>query len=77
MLYEFEEMELEYVGKWVIYQGASEAQVIYGGGTDPRDILIEGQEYLVDDCDVHSWKTRLYLDAFPGKQFNSVFFELV
>lgn len=57
------------------YTGASEEQVRWGGGSDPRKALSIGNVYDVEDVEQHSWHTRIFLSAFPGKWFNSVCFE--
>jgi hypothetical protein len=61
--------------KTVIYTGASDVQVRWGGRDDPRGILEIGKEYTVTDTEVHSWHTKITLDGFPDKQFNSVCFD--
>jgi hypothetical protein len=65
----------ETVVKKVTYTGATDSQVNWGGGDDPREILEEGKEYEVEKTEVHSWHTRLHLAGFPGKWFNSVCFK--
>lgn len=60
----------------VIYTGATDAQVNWGGGDDPRGVLVEGQEYEVEHRDVHSWHTKLTLAGVEGR-FNSVCFDVV
>lgn len=57
----------------VIYVGASDEQVRWGDNDDPRDLLIEGKEYEVEEKEVHSWHTKLYLVGIEGR-FNSVCF---
>ena len=44
----------------VIYKGASDAQVNYGGGDDPRKILRVDDNYKVIVQEVRSWHT-LYI----------------
>lgn len=58
----------------VVYTGASDAQVNWGGNDDPRGVLIEGNEYVVRSTEVHSWHTKIELEEFPGLRFNSVCF---
>ena len=36
-----------------------------------------GDKFIVNDIIIHSWKTDVYLDEFPGCKFNSVFFDFV
>lgn len=59
----------------VKYIGAVDAQVEYGGGDDPRGLLIEGQEYEVDRLSIGDFYTDVYLKDHPDKRFNSVCFE--
>ena len=42
---------------------------------EAAEIMNEGQIYTVDHTDVHGWSTDLYLQEFPGRNFNSVMFE--
>lgn len=57
----------------VIYIGASEEQVRWGGNSDPRGLLEEGKEYEVEDKEVHSWHTKIKLKGIDGK-FNDASF---
>lgn len=34
-----------------------------------------GKEYTIDETVVDDWHTDVYLQEFPGIEFNSVFFE--
>jgi hypothetical protein len=61
-------------GDQVVYIGTDDYQVNWGGNTDPRGILTEGDSYIVKNVDVHSWHTKLTLQGISGK-FNSVSFE--
>lgn len=63
------------MSKNVIYTGASDAQVNWGSGDDPRKVLQEGVEYTVTGKEVHSWHTLLTLAEVPDQKFNSVCFE--
>lgn len=54
----------------------SESQINWGGHTDPRGLLEKDKEYDVDDIEVHSWHTRIYLKGING-YFNSVWFEKI
>jgi hypothetical protein len=58
----------------VKFIGASDAQVNWGGGDDPRKYLSVGAQYVVKERDVHRMHTRIYLEDFPNKWFNSVCF---
>ena len=60
----------------VIYTGASDEQVNWGGNTDPRNILDEGKEYKVEFKDVHSWHTKIKLEGIDGL-FNDASFKYV
>ncbi len=60
--------------KEVVYEGASDAQVNWGGNDDPRPLLRVGSRYIVKDYDVHNWHTKIQLVEFPGLWFNSVSF---
>ena len=65
-------------GKKVIYTGnVSKGQINWGGNTDPRGILIPGEEYVLDRIEEHSWHTRVYLQGIEDAYFNSVWFEEV
>ena len=61
----------------VIYVGASDDQVRWGGNDDPRPVFTEGEVYEVEDTEVHSWHTKIMLRGFPGLKFNSVCFNSV
>jgi len=58
----------------VKYIGCTDEQVRWGGNDDPRTVLEEGQEYEVEEKEVHSWHTKIKLVGVEGK-FNSVCFE--
>jgi hypothetical protein len=51
-------------------------QIEWGGNADPVGLLVVGQEYELDHADVRSQSTRIFLKDFPGKQFNSVWFDI-
>jgi hypothetical protein len=57
----------------VIYIGATDEQVRWGGNDDPRGLLTEGQTYTVEKTEVHSWHTKIKLSGVAG-WFNSVCF---
>ena len=61
-------------GDLVTFTGASDAQVQWGGHSDPRPLLQKGKLYVVADVEVHSTYTRISLKGIKG-QFNSVSFE--
>lgn len=58
----------------VIFIGASDEQVAWGGNDDPRKHLVSGESYTIDRIETHNWHTKIYLKEFPGKKFNSVCF---
>ena len=60
----------------VRYIGTSSDQVRWGSNTDPRSLLTVGVIYEVEEEEIHSWHTKLYLKGIEGK-FNSVSFEEV
>ena len=60
----------------VIYDGASESQIRFGGNDDPRDILTVGDEYELEDVEVHSYHTKIKLKGFDG-WFNDVSFTYI
>ena len=58
----------------VVYTGASDEQVSWGNCDDPRGVLTEGNKYIVEEVEIHSWHTKVRLAGYPG-QYNSVCFE--
>lgn len=61
-------------GDVMVYVGATDTQVSFGRGVDPRPILVVGQCYTVEYVFVHSWHTTITLLGVIGN-FNSVCFE--
>ena len=62
----------------VKYIGCSETQYYYGGGNDPRNILVENNIYEVIKQDIHDWHAYYHLKNIDSKiGFNSVCFEPV
>jgi hypothetical protein len=57
------------------FDGASDAQIKWGGNDDPNKVLKIGTLYDVVDIEVHSWHTKLQLHGIDGK-FNSASFTL-
>ena len=49
-------------------------QIRWGGHSDPRGLLMRDQSYTVQKTIVHSWHTKIYLEEFPDRSFNSVWF---
>lgn len=62
------------IGSKVVFRGASEAQVNWGGNNDPNKVCELGAEYEIESVDVHSWHTKVELVGIEGT-FNSVSFE--
>jgi hypothetical protein len=60
-------------GDTVIFTGATEEQIQWGGNDDPNQFLKVGDKAVIEAKEVHSWHTKLYLVGIPGK-FNSVSF---
>lgn len=60
-------------GEIVEYQGATDAQVRWGGADDPRLKMAVGRRYVVEAVEVHSWHTEIKLHRVEG-WFNSVCF---
>ena len=62
-------------GHKVVYTGCDEDMINFGGNDDPRHVLVEGEKYVVERTEVHSWHTKVYLEDFKNLRFNSVCFE--
>ncbi len=58
----------------VIYDGCSQEQIDWGSNDDPRNILVEGNVYEIENVDIHSQHTKLTLKGISGR-FNSVCFK--
>lgn len=71
------EMQSIEKGDIVEYLGASKIQDDYAGHYPSRMILDIGEKYTVENVDVHSWYTDIYLKEFPDKKFNSVVFKII
>src|SRR5688572_1417702 len=63
-------------GDKVMFIGASEDQVKWGGNDDPNKIMKEGDIVEIETVEVHSWHTKLYFVGLTGK-YNSVSFKPV
>ena len=61
-------------GDWVLYVGASDEQVRWGGNADPRGILKSRSLYTLARVEVHRQHTKLFLEGIPNLGFNSVHF---
>lgn len=62
--------KLKYITTNVIIE-----QINWGSHEDPRNLLELNKEYEVEKIDVRSSHTKIYLKEFPGKSFNSVWFD--
>jgi len=54
------------VVKKVIYDGASQEQINWGGNNDPRGLLVVGNAYEIEDIDIHSYHTKIKLKGING-----------
>ena len=64
-------MKVRYLGD----AASSDEVVKWGSNDDPRGLLVEGQEYELENQEVHTWQTKYILAEFPDKRFNSVSFK--
>lgn len=62
-------------GDKVKFLGCDKEQIRRGNNDDTREKLIIGNEYVVENVEVHSWLTKISLINIKGK-FNSVCFDL-
>ena len=62
------------VGDTVRYKGCIPEQIVWGNNDDPRELLLEGNTYLVQNVEAHSQHTKIQLIGVEGR-FNSVCFE--
>jgi len=61
----------------VVYKGCSAEQASWGNNDNPKNVLVVGNTYTVDEIEEHSWHTKYVLQGFPNLKFNSVCFEEV
>jgi len=54
----------------------SEAQINWGGNTNPKNLLKFGESYEIDRIEVHSQSMGVFLKEFPGMKFNAVWFDI-
>lgn len=47
----------------------------WGGGGENHHLLEIGKEYTLEDVEIHSLHTIVYIKEFPNLEFNSVVFE--
>lgn len=64
------------IGDKVKFTEASDSQVAWGNNDDPRLLLDTETVYEVENVEVHSWHTKIYLVGIDGK-FNDVSFKLI
>jgi len=64
-------------GTKVKFTNASDNQVRWGSNDDPRQYLEMNEIYTIDRTEVHTQHTKVYLQEYPDKKFNSVHFEAV
>jgi len=63
--------------KTAIYKGIPNPEAVkWGSNDDPVGLLEPGKKYVIENIEVHSWHTKIFLQEFPGKKFNSVHFNL-
>jgi hypothetical protein len=60
-------------GDQVTFLGCSTHQIRWGNNDDPNPILEEGEVYVVESVEEHSWHTKIKLVGYDGR-FNSVCF---
>lgn len=61
-------------GDIVMFIGATEDQIKWGGNDDPNKHLKHGATVEIESIEVHSWHTKLRFVGIPGK-YNSVSFK--
>ncbi len=57
----------------VKYIGYCRDQVKWGNNDNPDDVLARGQEYIVEQTEVHTAHTKISIKGYKGK-FNSICF---
>ena len=48
---------------------------VFGEGGENHHLLEIGKEYTLEDIEIHSWHTIVYIKELPNIEFNSVAFE--
>lgn len=61
-------------GTKVMFKSSCEAQTRWGSNDDAALFLVAGREYTVLRTEIHSQHTKVVLEEFPTKKFNSVGF---
>jgi len=64
-------------GNIIKFRGATDGQIEYGGGDDPRGCLEVGREYEIIKTYNYDWYTLITIKGFPDFKFNSVCFTSV
>ena len=65
-------------GDKVIFLGCSEEQKNWGGNDDPLSAgLTIGGQYIISRVEIHSWHTKIWIEGFKEKKFNSVCFRKI
>ena len=62
-------------GDKVIFKGASDEQISWGGNDDPRKYMKIGDTVTVKEIKEHSFHTKIYVEEYPDKKFNQISFE--
>lgn len=60
-------------GTVVVYNGNIGTWAVDSGGN--YKLLMLGKPYTVESTEIHGWHTDVYLKEFPGKVFNSTWFD--
>lgn len=58
-----------------IEKEVSQDQINFASCDNPEGLLEFNKKYTVENVNVFGWHTVVYLKEFPGKSFNSVWFE--
>lgn len=58
-----------------VFEGATDQQVSWGNGKDPRDYFGIGDILSLEKREIHRWYTKLYFIEVPDIGFNSVCFK--
>jgi hypothetical protein len=64
-------------GDWVEFIVATDDQVKYGQGYDPRHYLKMNETYEVLKFKMYAWHSHVWLKDFPDVWFNSAHFRKV
>jgi len=64
-------MKIKFIAKNVFKD-----QINWGSHCDPRGVLVVDRDYELAHSEVHSQHTKIFLTEFPGKSWNSVWFDI-